>query len=135
MAQPIEIVIRKTQETSTQRQENIKKPSSDTSFTQKAVNAALVNAGRQVASYAFTQFGNLTGNTVAQKEINNLLTIASYVGEVLAAGYVGLAVVGTQLGLGALSNAKEVRDANIQSQLLYQRSGNATIDGGRGTND
>lgn len=136
MAEPIEIVIRKTQETSTQRQtETAKKPTSDVSISQKAVNTALINAGKQIASYGLAQYGDLTGNTIAQRRINEALTMAGYVTQIAVGGWVGAIAVGTQIGLGAVSNYTATEKANQEANLLYQRSGNATIDGGRGTHD
>ena len=135
MEEPIEIVIRKTQETSTQTESPKQVKSSDTSTTQKAVNTALVNAGKQLATYGFSQYGNLTGNTIAQRQMNNVSTLASYAMQIAVGGWVGAIAVGVQVGMGAISNFTETSKANQQSELLYQRSGNITIDGGRGTND
>lgn len=136
MAEPIEIVIRKTQETSTQgqgTQQTSTKGKENT--TQRAINTALVNAGKRLASYGISQYGNLTGNTIRQRQIDNALQIGSYVGQIAVGGWVGAIAVGVQLTTSGINNAIATRKANQQAELLYQRSGNITIDGGRGTYD
>ena len=86
MAEPIEIVIRKTQETSTQgtaTKGGEKTPKKDENTTQKAIKTALVSAGKNMASYGASQYGNITGNTIAQRQIDNALNIAVDVGFVV----------------------------------------------------
>lgn len=134
MPEPIEIVIRKTQETSTQTKE--KKDTKGKEDTQrKAINTALISAGKQLASYGLSQYGNLTGNTIRQRQIDNTLQIGSYVGQILVGGWVGAISVGVQLTTSAINNNIATRKANQQAELLYQRSGNVTLNGGRGTYD
>lgn len=138
MAEPIEIVIRKTQETSTQEsvaKSGDKTPKKDENTTQKAIKTALVSAGKNIASYGVSQYGNITGNTIAQRNIDNLLTVAGYVGQIAAGGWVGAIAVGVQLTAQISNNFIAATKANQQAELLYQRSGNITIDGGRGTYD
>ena len=134
MPEPIEIVIRKTQEQSTQGQ-TTQPTKGKESTTQRAVNTALINAGKQLASYGISQYGNLTGNTIRQRQIDNALQIGSYIGQIAVGGWVGAIAVGVQLTTAGINNAITTRRANQQAELLYQRSGNITIDGGRGTYD
>jgi hypothetical protein len=136
MEQPIEIVIRKTDGTA--QQPTTQTPSSKkgkTSVKDQAVNTALINAGKQILSYGISQYGNITGNTIKQRQMNDAITIAGYMSQIAIGGVVGAVSVATQIGLNAVSNAVETNKANRQAELLYQRSGNATINGGRGTND
>lgn len=138
MAEPIEIVIRKTQDTSTQGNVSSggdQTPKKDESTTQKAIKTALVSAGRNIASYGLSQYGNITGNTIAQRNIENALNIAGYIGQIAVGGWVGAIAVGVQLTTQAFNNSIATTRANQQAELLYQRSGNITIDGGRGTYD
>lgn len=135
MPEPIEIVIRKTQETSTQPNNEAKSKKGKENTKQKAINAALVNAGKQIASYGISQYGNLTGNTIRQRQIDNALQVGSYIGQIIAGGWVGAISVGVQLTTQGINNAITTTKANQQAELLYQRSGNVTIDGGRGTYD
>lgn len=133
MEQPIEIVIRKVDETAQQKKDGKKKGKE--SVKDKAVNTALINAGKQIINYGISQYGNITGNTIKGRQMQDAVNIAGYIGEIATGGWVGVITVGTQIGLNAVSNAVETNKANRQAELLYQRSGNATINGGRGTND
>lgn len=138
MAQPIEIVIRKTQETSVQTATAIStkdKKSGGESITDRAITNALISAGRSIANYGVAQFGNMTGYTIAQRNIENALNVASYVTQIATTGWVGAIAVGIQITTQGISNAVARDKANQQAALLYQRSGNVTIDGGRGTYD
>ena len=137
MAQPIEIVIRKSEETSYQAQTSPTTPKTNQkeSVQQKAVNTALINAGKRFASYGVSQYGNLTGNTIQQRKIENALNIAGYVGEIAAGGWVGAISVASQLAISSMNNYIETNKSNLEAEMLLQRSGNATINGGRGTYD
>lgn len=137
MAEPIEIVIRKTQETSSQNGTiTLKdKKSGGQSITDKAITNALISAGKSVANYGVAQFGNMTGYTIAQRNIENTLNAASYITQIATTGWVGAIAVGIQLTTQGIGNSIARDKANQQAELLYQRSGNITIDGGRGTYD
>lgn len=135
MNEPIEIVIRKTQETSTQPNTEEKNKKGKENSKQKAINTALIQAGKQLASYGVSQYGNLTGNTIQQRQIDNALQIGSYIGQIAVGGWVGAIAVATQLTTQGINNFISTRKANQQAELLYERSGNITIDGGRGTYD
>lgn len=138
MAQPIEIVIRKTQESNSQSGAVAlkgDKKSNGASLTDKAITNALINAGKSIANYGVAQFGNMTGYAIAQRNIENALNVASYVTQIATTGWVGAIAVGIQLTTQGLNTAVARDKANQQAALLYQRSGNITIDGGRGTYD
>lgn len=135
MPEPIEIVIRKTTEQSTQPSGEEKNKKGKENTKQKAINSALLQAGKQLASYGVSQYGNLTGNTIRQRQIDNALQVGSYIGQIAVGGWVGAIAVGVQLTTAGINNAITTRRANQQAELLYQRSGNITIDGGRGTYD
>lgn len=138
MAEPIEIVIRKSGETFYQAQTpsaTSKGGKGSSSVTQKAMNTALVNAGKQIVSAGINQYGNLTGNTLANKQLDNATQVAGYVGQIIAGGMIGVIAVGTQLGVQGIANYVNRQKSNQEAQMLYERSGNVTINGGRGTND
>jgi hypothetical protein len=50
-------------------------------------------------------------------------------------GVVGASAVAVQLGTSAINNYISNRKANQEANLLLQRSGNANVNGGRGTYD
>lgn len=137
MAEPIEIVIRKTGETSYQPQTPsvAQERTKGESATQKAINTALVNAGKQIVSAGINQYGNLTGNTLMNKQLDSATQIAGYVGQIVAGGWVGAIAVAGQIGTSGISNYTQRQRSNQEAQMLYERSGNITINGGRGTND
>lgn len=137
MAEPIEIVIRKTSETSGQQQvlSNQSGKVKGSGIMKNAVAIALIDAGKNIAVDGFNQFASLSGRTNALRMIDNATTIASYVGQVAVGGVLGAVAVGTQLTSKAISQGLSNYQANLNADLLYQRSGNATIDGGRGTYD
>lgn len=136
MAQPIEIVIRKTDETAQQTLGQVEgKKKGKTSVKDGAVNTALINAGKQILSYGISQYGNVTGNTIKQRQMNDAINVAGYIATISLGGTVGVIAVATELAINAVSNTIETNKANREAELLYQRSGNATINGGRGTNE
>lgn len=138
MEQPIEIVIRKTGETSYQSQtpsSTAQGKAKGAGVMDKAVNTALVNAGRRLVSSGINQYGNLTGNTLMNKQLDTATQVAGYVGEILVGGWIGVASVATQIGAQGISNFTQRQKSNQEAQMLYERSGNVTINGGRGTND
>ena len=77
----------------------------------------------------------MTGNTIQQRQIDNALQVSSYIAQIAVGGWVGAIAVATQITTNGISNLISTRRANQQAELLYQRSGNITIDGGRGTYD
>ena len=133
MEQPIEIVIRKVDETPQQKKGGKKKGKA--SVIDKAVSTALVNTGRQVISYGVSQYGSITGNTIKGRQMQDAVNVAGYLSQIALGGVVGAISVATEIGLNAVSNAVETSKANRQAEMLYQRSGNATLNGGRGTNE
>lgn len=136
MAQPIEIVIKKTGETPYQPRVNLSSEATKSnSIIKKAVNTALVNAGKRVVSAGISQYGNLTGNTLMNKQLDTTTQLAGYVGEILVGGWIGAISVATQIGISGISNYTQRQKSNQEAQMLYERSGNITINGGRGTND
>lgn len=104
--------------------------------TNQIVRTALVQAGKQALQYATSQYGNLTGNAIGQRKINNMIELAS-IGTTLAVGgvVVGGIAVATQMALKIANNSIENARSNQVADLIYQRSGNITRNGGRGTNE
>lgn len=138
MAEPIEIVIRKTGETAYQPSTpsaQVQGGKQGKSVLDKAMNTALVNAGKRIASAGISQYGNLTGNTLMNKQLDTGTQIAGYIGEIMVGGWVGVASVATQIGVQGISNFTQRQRSNQEANMLYERSGNITINGGRGTND
>lgn len=140
MAQPIEIIVSTPNENGSTSQEQIfnnenNQQAKGESVTRRAINTALVSAGKRIVSYSISQYGNLTGNTIAQRQIDDAMQIGSYITQIAVGGWVGAIAVGLQVATNGINMAISNARTNQQAQLLYERSGNITIDGGRGTND
>ena len=103
-----------------------------TSETMKqAARTALVNAGKQLASYGLGQFGNLTGTKYLTNQIDQISTLFSYGSQIAMGGIVGVSSVAVQVGMSAMNNYISNTKANQEANLLLQRSGNAALNGGR----
>ena len=105
------------------------------SLAKGAVNTALINGGRALLSSTFRQFTQFSGNSFLQNEIDSTLEVAAMAGTILKGGWAGVATVAFQLTGKAITSQMENFKHNYEANLLYQRSGNASIDGGRGTHD
>lgn len=140
MAQPIEIIIRKgsgtsvqdSQLTSTPNVASVQKGDSG-SLIGDAVNVALINAGKQIVDSLINMTFTVTGNSIARRTYENASMIASYVSQIAIGGPIGLLAVGAQEAARIGSQVIENKRTNQQSELLYERTGNVAIDGGRGT--
>lgn len=108
----------------------------NTSDTMKqAARTAIVGAAKQLASYGISQYGNLTGTKSLNNELDAITSVFSYGMQIATGGVVGAAAVAVQLGTSAINNYISNTKANQQAQLLLQRTGNAALNGGRGTYD
>lgn len=138
MAEPIEIVIRKTGGTAYQPSTSsyqFQGRKQDKGILDDLMNTALFNAGKKIVSAGISQYGDLTGNTLMNKQLDTATQLAGYIGEIMVGGWVGVASVATQIGTQGISNFTQRHKSNQEAQMLYERSGNITINGGRGTND
>lgn len=140
MAQPIEIVIRKgsgtsiqdSQPTSTPSVASVQKGDSGSSIG-NAVNVALVNAGKQIVGSLINTAFAVSGNSIARSKFEAITTIASYGVEIAVGGPLGVLAVGVQEAIRIGSQEIENNKNYQQSEILYERTGNIAIDGGRGT--
>lgn len=107
-----------------------------TSETMKqAMSTALINAGKQMASYGLSQYGNITGTKATSNELDAITSVMGYGMQIVMGGVVGASAVAVQLGTSAINNYISNTKANQEANLLLQRSGNANVNGGRGTYD
>ena len=142
MEQPIEIIIRKSGGFSSNSGDSFnstmtpsKEGAGKSSFVKDATITALINAGKTVLNAGVRQFTQFTGSSLLQKDFENANNTASMISSVLRGGLVGVATVGAQIASGIISTGFANIRTNYEADLLYQRSGNASIDGGRGTHD
>lgn len=105
---------------------------SNTSETmQQAARTAIINAGKQLASYGLGQYGNLTGTKSLSNQLDAITTMYSYGMQIAMGGIVGASAVAVQIGTSAITNYISNAKANQEANLLLQRSGNAALNGGR----
>lgn len=112
-----------------------KQAGSGESTTNELIRTALVQAGKQGLQYAVSQYGNLTGNSIGQRNINNGIEVASMITTIAIGGVVGAIAVATQTAINVANQGISNARANQVANMMYERSGNITRNGGRGTND
>lgn len=95
----------------------------------------VIDQGKKMLQNVVAQYGNLTGNSMAQSRLQGVTTLAGWGTAIASAGWVGAIAVAIDIGTQAVNNAFELRRANAQIDLLRQRSGNSTLNGSRGTYD
>ena len=129
--------VNETQGGQPQQQPNQPKPNKagESNVIADGMKTILVDAGKKVLSTAVSQFGNLTGNTIMANNLQGLVRIGSYALAIKAGGWIGAASVAVDIGVQSFNSFIETRKTNAQIELLRQRSGNATINGSRGTYD
>lgn len=123
-----------TGNTPSQKTSNQQRKAGETDETTKAVRALLVDSGKKMLSNAMAQFGNLTGNNIAQRRIQAVTQIAGYAATIYAGGWVGAAAVAVDIGIQSVNQFVETRKTNAQAELIRQRIGNSTRNGSRDTN-
>lgn len=105
----------------------------ETDVVNDAIKVAMIDAGKKVLQNAISQYGNLTGDYISQRRIDNMIKIAGYVSTIAVGGVVGAIAVGSDIVLSIANHSVEVAKSNDMANLLRVRSGN--VNGGRNTND
>ena len=95
----------------------------------------LISEGKKVLNNAVSQYANLTGDTITGNMLQTSTKLLGYVTAIAATGWVGAVGVAIDISLQEFSRGVEIRKANNQIELLRQRVGYSTINGGRDTND
>ena len=128
----IDIKISKGQTAQGQRpdvQQTQREPGKPTVQNQ-AVNAALINAGKQVLTQGVTQYAELTGNYAQAENINNVLSIGSDL-FILSTGAVGAIAIGAKYAINTANSFIKQKRANDNIALLRQRAGFVSTQGSR----
>jgi len=148
MAEPITILIGKGQvadgttadQQSPQATADQQKEPGKPNFQQQAVNAALINAAKQVALSGVRMYGNITGDYATVESIGLVMSIGADVLMVAKGGWVGAIAVGTKYALNIANSGINQLHENLKWELGIQRAGgvmmgnNLFISGSRGTN-
>lgn len=125
-----------------EQQENLGKQNNQpiASPTQMLFYHQAIATGKQILSYATSNVANFTGNYLLQDQINNAVDIlgdATTLALGATRGWAGLIVAGvgltTKKVLQAISLVQETKHLENEQNYLLKRSGNATTNGSRGT--
>ena len=126
----IKIVIKKgdTQEGTSPSQEQVasakpnKKEEGKPDTTQGAVNAAIIQVGKQMLMTGFQKFGDLSGNYAAVRNVNAVMSVAADVMTIAAAGPVGAVYVAgkyaNQLMTAGIDHMRNVQEHEFNVQRL-----------------
>ena len=95
---------------------------------------------RQVVNYSVSNVGNFTGDYIMQAQMQNIMSVVGDIttlGAGIAAGPVGIGVaiagLTVKYGLQIATEINTERHNNIQYEYMLARSGNAVLNGSRGT--
>lgn len=95
----------------------------------------VIDNGRRILTDSINKYLDLTGNSSLSNKVNLVSTLSGYATAIATGGIVGAVAVAMDVGTKALTSAIEVRKANADIELLRQRTGNSTLNGGRGSYD
>lgn len=101
----------------------------------------MMNVGKQIVNYSINNVGNLTGDYIVQSQINQALDVFSDIATIgtgfATGGWIGGVVAATGVaikkGVQFFQEEQDIRKANRQSAYLRERTGNATTNNSRGT--
>ena len=102
---------------------------------------AMKSQARQIISYGISQYGNLTGDYIGQRNIKNAISVVTDITTIgIATGKYGLpgfiaasiAEVG-KIGTQYISYTLDIRKQNIQAEFMRERAGSTLGSGSRGT--
>jgi len=134
MNEPIELIVRKSETANGTAPDKGKvndKEQGKPSLTQKAVNGALINAGKNIILSGISKSGDLTGNYHSLQKFNYAMSAGSDILMIAKLGPVGvIGVVGKHavaIGNSFVSQIQADRDY----ELKLQRSGNLALNGSR----
>ena len=102
------------------------------SGTKVAINVS-IQLGRQAINKALSQAGSLYGNDIFQGNINNAITLAGYGAQIASTGWMGVAMVGAQLGYQAFQN--NIKQQQAVNKVNYNNSTVGYISNGNGRYD
>jgi hypothetical protein len=111
------------------------KKAGEVSVLNDLTKVLVVEQGKKLLQNVVSQYGNLTGNSIAASRLQGVSSLVGYATTIAVGGWVGAIGVAMDIGIQAVNNAFEIRKANAQLDLLRQRVGSSSINGSRGTYD
>ena len=102
---------------------------------------AMQSEVKKIINYSVANIGNLTGDSIRQQNVQRTM---GYIQDIatIALGYKSSGAVGATIAIAGITLSKglevasyfiEQRHNDIEREYLLERSGNATLNGGRGT--
>lgn len=95
---------------------------SKTSKFGSASKAIAIHMGKQALNYALSNYGNLTGDYIAQARISETLELAGLIA-MAASGPVGMVAAAGNVAIKAFNRYIDVRKSEIQSNAMRIRTG------------
>ena len=87
-----------------------------------AINLGLIHLGKQAVQYGISNYGNLTGDTIGQQQINAVLEVAGIVA-MAAQGPLGMIAAAGVVGFKIADRAIDIEKSKIISRNMQQRTG------------
>lgn len=97
---------------------------------QQAVNAALINAGKNILYQGVNQYAELTGNYAIAETMNDVLSITSDIA-ILSTGPIGWIAVGSKTVINIGGSFVKQDRAWKETELLRERAGYISLQGSR----
>jgi hypothetical protein len=98
---------------------------------QEAVNAAIIQVGKQVISRGISQYGNLTGSYSTQRNIDAVLTIGADIGTIAVGGPAGAVLVAAKYAIELATSFVNQEIAIREHDFQLRRLGDISIKGSR----
>jgi len=131
----VDLNVDSTESSSGQPTSTVQDAEKDTNRTKKkskdsVSKAVAMQMAKQAANYAVSNYGNLTGDYIAQANIQGAIELGGMIG-LAATGPVGAAVAFTGLMLKVASEQTEIYKKNLATSNLRERTGMSFYSGGR----
>lgn len=101
----------------------------------------MISTGKQIISFQASNIGNFTGNYVMQDNVNEMLDVVGdlstvalgFVSKGWVGGLVAISGIATKKVFEFISQQQQNKILEMERDYLVKRSGNATTNGSRGT--
>ncbi len=97
----------------------------------QAVNTAMINAGKQIASLGIREYGNITGDYATSNMVDTALGFGADILMIAAGGVVGAIAVGAKYTAQLLSQSVTLELSNRNVDFMRSRMGFVSARGSR----
>lgn len=98
---------------------------------QEAVNAAILQVGKQLMTQSINQFGNLTGNYYANEVLNAVTNIGTDLATIAIGGPAGAVLVAGKYATQLITSSVEQARKTQEHEFTRERLGQISIKGSR----